>query len=102
MILPKCHFQHMYVRVALLIVQNFDTYIKDGKAIGTLLQFKTGHAFYECTKYCGADKWNNRHQKHKSIVKTKLCSDAEKFLGLTKTDKFTSETYGYPKLCSPE
>ena len=35
MILPKCHFQHVYVRVTLLIVQIFDIYIKDGKAILT-------------------------------------------------------------------
>jgi len=35
-------------------------------------------------------------------VKTKLRSDAENFLGLTKTRKFTSEIYGYSKLCSRE
>jgi len=34
--------------------------------------------------------------------KTQLRSDAEKFLGLTKTEKFTSETNGYSKLCSRE
>jgi hypothetical protein len=60
MINSKCHFQHVYWRVTLFIEQSLDTDIIDAKAIDTLFQFKAGHDFYKCTKYCGADKQYNR------------------------------------------
>jgi hypothetical protein len=60
MINPKCHFQHVYWRVTLFIEKILDTDIVDAKAIDTLFQFKTGRAFYERMKYCGADKRYSR------------------------------------------
>jgi hypothetical protein len=50
MILPKCHFQHVYVSVTLFIDQIFDQDIIDSKAIDTLFQFKKWRVFYEFTK----------------------------------------------------